>query len=120
MPSSRSGLTAALAIATATMAVIYSISRQQAALIVTLISGASALFSIIASFLQSKDKLLEQWADDLASQVTRAWSHRMLILLGWSSGLITAFDRRPELEADVRNIRFEKGDWSNIDTLFLE
>lgn len=120
MPSSRSELTAALTVAAATMAVIYEASGQKAALIAALVSAAADVFSVILRFLQGRDELLEQWADDLASQVARAWSHRLRILLGWSTGLTTAFGRRRDLETGVEDDLFEDGDWSSIGRLFLE
>ena len=70
-------------------------------------------------FLEGDQQKLEKWADDLAAQVELAWSHRRDILLGGATGLNTRFERYRSLEAAATGAIFEKGNWSDIQKVFL-
>lgn len=120
MPNPHLRLTAALTVAAAAMFSVYLTSKHALPLVFSIISAFADLISIISAFIGSKEKVLEGWADDLAVQVARAWSHRKRILLGGSTGLATAFSRAEDLEADVRHVRFRQGNWFDVDQLFLQ
>lgn len=119
MRDERSKLLFALVAATAIILAVYIKAPTQAALIAALISAGVDLITLAAMFFEGDRKKLEGWADDLAGQVELAWSHRRDVLLGGSIGLTTRFERYRSLEAKAPEATFEKGDWSDIQEVFL-
>jgi hypothetical protein len=119
MRDHRSRLLLVLITATAILFAVYIGVPNQAALIAALISGGVDLVTLATMFLEGDQQKLEKWADDLASQVELAWSHRRDILLGGATGLNTRFERYRSLEAAATGVIFEKGNWSDIQEVFL-
>lgn len=119
MYSQRAKLLAVLIAVSAALAALYIAVPTKAGLIAALISAGADLIAVAAMFFGDDTKKLESWADDLAVQVAKAWSHRKDILLGGMAGLTTNFTRDPRFEVATEGIRLGGGDWSNIDDIFL-
>ena len=119
MRDERSRLLLALVAATAIILAVYIKSPSRAALIAALISAGVDLITLASMFFESDRQKLEGWADDLAAQVEIAWSHRRDILLVGSIGLITSFERYRSLEAQAPEVNFKKGNWSDIQDVFI-
>lgn len=115
----RSVLVSLLLIITAAMVVLYVRFGGSAVLIAALISAGADLLTITATYFVRNGTDIEHWADDLASQVARAWTHRKQVLVSGLDQLVTEFVRDSSLEAGTPLSAIDEGNWETVQEFFL-
>lgn len=98
---------------------IYLFFHRQASLIGGLISAGADLVTLALTYAGNSTGGADQWADDLAVEVSRAWSHRKSLLVSGTAELATRFVRKFDLEVMPNVPAPATGDWQNIDQYFL-
>lgn len=105
---------------TVVMVAIYEAFGEKASLIAALISTGAELVTLVLAYLDSNKSGVDQWASDLAVQVSRAWSHRKDVLVSEIDELTTRFKRERGLEMAGIPAEPSSGDWQNVQEFFLD